>query len=286
MLNNNFERVYPIALKSHTIKYPKGYECIIVSEHGDVYYSYDTSGEWKFIYPYCAKYTIQCITAFGISSLDVVIDEKDIPDTDHVVQEVFSYSGTWSHDTQNSADFYVLTKSGTLIPTQDCVVDVCLIGGGNAGSTNGSEGNGGAGGQVVHQYGVELKANTSYNITIAAAGGTTKAFNYQATNQGVAGGRGADSTGSSYGEAGKTGTYLFGNTNFKAYGASGAGGTIYSANISGGFYGGGSPGVWGSDARRAGGNATAFGGGGGGEAREVAGAGNGYQGAVFIRKHQ
>lgn len=282
MLSNNFNVSYPIALKNLVIKYPSGSQCEITSMYGDKYYSFDDSGEWNFVFPYVGKYTIQCVTAFGSIEKTIEIDDYTKPNETIEINERFTYTGNWKHDDLDSLDIYLFTSSGTLTLAEDSIVDICLVGGGNTGGK--SNGAGGAGGKVVHQYGITLKANTPYSITIASAGGTTKAFDYSANNQGVAGGAGGGENGQ--GKNGKTGTYLFGNTNYKAYGASGAGAGMHGNDPQGGFYGGGYGGLWGSSERRNGGSATSYGGGGGAGSSENNVPGSGYQGALFIRKHQ
>ena len=238
-----------------------------------------------------------------------------------VLGEDFTYTGNCTVIDDSSEDAGVqwrikfLTGGDFTVLTADWLVDVFLVGGGNAGihGTTANGGKGGNGGKFNTVRSISLLPLRAYAIEIGTGGiggfGTiiapknTTAFGFSTSTGGRAGGSGGATD--TNGNPGTDGISEFGETNEKydKYAAGGGGGAGFSTTTSlkfGGAGGAGGGGKGGNGGRNqtaairgatAAANSGSGGGGGGGSPKNSAAAtaaigGNGGSGIAIVRKHK
>lgn len=106
-------------------------------------------------------------TVRGEDSIPVQGRDFEWTGEDGTLKVVYDFDGNWR---------IRFLDSGTFTPLADMTVDAFLVGGGGAGGTTGNTEKhacGGGGGYTATQLGLELTANTAYEIVVGAGGEAT-----------------------------------------------------------------------------------------------------------------
>lgn len=188
----------------------------------------------------------------------------------------FSYTGSFTTALSGGYWYIYLKSSGTLKFSYAKTLDACIVGGGAAGqgrsaADTGLRTYGGGGGTVLNKTGISASAGTGYSIVIGDGGtrGLSSTNGSASTAFGYSASGGSTTAQVGVSEAGKAGTYAFGDSTLSRYGGGGGrgGASPGGAGFPGGAGGGGKVGS-GGDYKGGGAAAVAgtanTGGGGGG----------------------